>query len=238
MKRLLKLCPLSLFVLIVFASCPNPSTPENPYTYEAKTEVGKLYRMLMNRQIDSVTKSVEKILEYDYDGILKEKWSNPMELNKIYETIDFDTIKQTSSSGTQIVLGDEMEEIANTFLAYINSMKPDLSFLLEYEVIDGYTIEVVDDVVLLEEDMIIDTSSPWGIISIEMIKAHLAGEDMYAIVVDLDNIARAYNQKRNENNTYYSPFYIDDVFYWDSDTLTVKINEGEFKMYYIRFLGV
>lgn len=236
MKKSLKLC---LFALAIFVACPNPSTPEEPYSYDPRTEIGKLYQTLVDQQIAAYKKSVEKYLEYDYDNTLKKKWSVPMKSNEIYETIDFDTVKQSSSLESTITLGDEIEEIANAYLVILNTMSPDISFLTEYDFIESYTIEVVNDIVVVDGDMIIDTSSISGILSVEMIRSYLDGKNMDVIVTDMDNVARAYNKKRNENNLYYSPFSFEDIFYgWNYDTLIITIDGRELILSYIRFAGL
>ncbi|MDR1148733.1 MAG: hypothetical protein LBK66_08890 [Spirochaetaceae bacterium] len=239
MKRLLKLCLLCSFILVIFVACPNSPTSEKPYSYDAKTEIGKLYRMLINQQIEACKKLVEKCLEYDYDNTLREKWTIPMELDEIYETVGFDTVKQSSSLEFTITLGDEIEEIANSYLAALNTVKPDISFLSGHDSIENYTIEIADDIVLVDGDIIIDTFSIVGIVSVEMIRSYLDGQNMDVIVTDMDNVARAYNQKRNENSLYYSPFYFEDILYgWDSDTLIIKIDGRELISKYIRFAGL
>jgi hypothetical protein len=194
---------------------------------------------LVDQQIKACKKSVEKCLEYDYDNTLRKKWSSPMELGEIYETIGFDTVKQPSPLEFTITLGDEIEEFVNMYLADLNTMKPDISFLTEYDLIEVYTIEVMDDIVVADGDVIIDTSSIWGILSIEMIRSYLGGKNMDVIVTDMDNVARSYNQKRNENNLYYSPFFFEDIFNgWGNDTLIIKIDGRELILNYIRFTGL
>jgi hypothetical protein len=172
------------------------------------TEPGKTYQNLLSLTVNAVTKSVEKVVEYDENTAAQFNsrslnTEQTFDLGDIFASADFSRAKneqvRSVDGDDAITLGDELTVIAAEFEKAVSAMAPaDLSFL---DGLDGVTVE--DGMVYVDDDLIIDPTTISGILQLNLIQAQLAGEDLDTIIADMKEVASSFGEADDDSRGLY-----------------------------------
>jgi len=177
--------------------------------YEADTQTGKVYQDLLDLTVNAVASVAEKVFDYDQELLDN---SSPRSINSgkkmdimsLLSSADLTKTKDSpfrsveSSDGLTLEkeIGMIVAEYEKAFQSYAID---DLSFL---EGLPGVFIE--NGLVVFDGDLLIDPQSMSGIMELNLIKAALAGEDVTAIIDDMDMVVGNYpSGKSGARSAYY-----------------------------------
>jgi hypothetical protein len=212
---------------IVFVSC-SQSIGEaadmalHGEVYSATTEPGKTYQNLLSLTVNAVTKSVEKVAEYDENVAAqfndRSLTDQVFDLGDIYALADFGKAKngqaRSVDGADSMMLGEELTEIATEYEKAVSAMAPaDLSFL---DGVDGVIIE--DGLVYIDDDIIIDPTTTSGIMQLNLIQAQLTGEDFNVIITDINDVADSFGEA--DDSAVARGIYKTSTSRWPSKTVS------------------
>jgi hypothetical protein len=204
----------------LLTGCSNPlQKPDNATPYQATTKVGSQYQAMLSLMTEYGNKSVDKLLEYTDIGNQEEplhaiarslQTANYVDIQDIEGMLNIQpnkikTVGRVSRNavsaneiGTDnIPLEEAFQEIANSFEAEMVRFKSDLSF---WEGITG--VEIKDGVVCLDDDITIDTHTPNGILTLELMKAQMEGRDVESIINDMRLVVNNYETPAQDRGLY------------------------------------
>jgi hypothetical protein len=175
--------------------------------YAAQTETGKVFQDLLALTVKAVSDSAQTTAEYDSGAAnyLKARSAQSEDSVDLYDLVSRADLTKTrpgaerSMEGVeQTTLEDALNAISKEYEKNVAAFVPDLSFLEGV----GYA-KVEDGLVILDDDMIIDPFSMAGIIQLGLIKAQIAGEDVEAIIADMEQAAAVYGGKEEKDRGVY-----------------------------------
>jgi hypothetical protein len=158
---------------------------------ESTSKVAKTYKSLVGLQMDYAQKSVDTISEYvDIQEINARSVQGTVDFANIGDLLpkDLSTLKRVkpgldrSVEGEEITLEEELDALAEDFSAELQEMLPDPEKALTLPFVEG-----TDEGLLIGGDMVIPYDSIEGAITVELLNAMADGEDVEALVVNLDD---------------------------------------------------
>jgi hypothetical protein len=189
--------------------------------YQAKTQTGKTYQGMVELSLKAAELSIKKVIEYDPE-LLDERSprsigaSKGLQLYELYERADMNKTRggRTAASVNELTLRDELDKITADYQQAMQEyFITDLSFL------DGYDeVTVANGYVFHSDDLAIDPKGVEGILLLNLLKSELAGEDMDAIMNDLQMASSNYGG----NATGARGAFVYNVPRWPSGNIYYK----------------
>jgi hypothetical protein len=207
-----------VFAVFLFSNCDNSITDddkENNYgygigdytpwvdPYVPKTEYGARFQNILEKQYHALDKMLDTISLYYDEAYIKSLHKNGESLRLEDFSTYFDANKTrtiTDEYGNEYTttLGIELAEIAQVFMGELSLLKPDLSV---FKQMNGVVYRN-GSLMVPEMDMIIDTDTLYGILTLDMKIAEMAGDDMKAFSDDMNAVNENYLAQLGINGDY------------------------------------
>jgi len=224
-----KLCIFSVILCGLLAACSfvpleekSPWPKLTPGSYQPVTQAGQAYKNMLALRVELVTASVEKIFEYDPElinqrssrSLLGGKSVDFMELLSQTDLMKTRSGNSRSLSGEELTLYEELEALAEEYQQALKEFYiDDLSFL---NGVNGYSVR--DRQVIWDGDMVIPADSVEGTIQLYLLKSQLSGEDVSAIINDMNMVFANYAGERDSSRGLYrhsTPLWQDRTIYYN-----------------------